>query len=93
MIAYDDRLFLFGGSGAYIPSAKMKASFNDLWCFNTNSEIWSQMYTEGDTPKKRMSHVASRLGCIMMIHGGFSSVGKVILDDFNLYDIELNRWL
>ena len=28
-----------------------------------------------------------------MTHGGFSTEGKIMLDDFNLYDIEQNRWL
>ena len=35
MIPYDDRLILFGGSGPYMPSVKMRVSYNDLWAFDT----------------------------------------------------------
>ena len=29
----------------------------------------------------------------MVVHGGFSTEGKIMLDDFNLFDIEMNRWV
>ena len=93
LVAYDDRLILFGGSGPYMASVKMRASYNDVWTFDTKKWEWSQIETEGNCPKKRINHVACRLGCIMMTNGGFSTEGKIMLDDFNLYDIELNRWL
>lgn len=35
MVSYKDQLILFGGAGPYIPSVKMRASFNDLWTFKT----------------------------------------------------------
>ena len=76
-----------------MPSVKMRASYNDLWAFDTKQQQWQQLDSDGNPPKKRINHVASRLGCIMMTHGGFSTEGKIMLDDFNLYDIELNRWL
>ena len=93
MIAYGDKLLLFGGSGPYIPSVKMRASYNDLWSFDTKTDLWTQIEAEGNVLKKRINHVASRLGCIMMTHGGFSTEAKIMLDDFSLYDIEQNRWL
>ena len=76
MIAYDNKLILFGGSGPYMPSVKMRASYNDLWSFNTTTEQWSYVDAAGEAPKKRLSHAAARLGCIMMTHGGFSTEGK-----------------
>ena len=93
MVAHDDQLILFGGSGPYMPSVKMRASYNDLWSFDTRSRLWTQIEAEGNAPKKRINHVASRFGCIMLTHGGFSTEGKIMLDDFSLFDIELNRWL
>ena len=76
-----------------MPSVKMRASYNDLWSFDTQIEQWNQLEPKGLAPKKRMNHVTCRLGCIMLTHGGFSTEGKIMLDDFNLYDIELQRWL
>lgn len=29
----------------------------------------------------------------MMTHGGFSTEGRIMLDDFNLFDFELGKWL
>lgn len=29
----------------------------------------------------------------MLIHGGYSSEGKITLGDFNLFDIELHKWI
>ena len=28
----------------------------------------------------------------MLIHGGFNSEAKIVLDDFNLYDLEADLW-
>ena len=33
MVTYDSKLYLFGGSGPYMPSVKMRASYNDTWAF------------------------------------------------------------
>ena len=40
-----------------------------------------------------MLHVSAALGSVMLIHGGYNSEGKVMLDDFNLFDIEEHKWL
>ena len=71
----------------------MSASFNDLWCFNTNEKQWIEIEPDGVMPKKRISHVSGFFGCIMLTHGGFNSEAKKLLDDFNLYDVQLNKWL
>ena len=93
MLTYGKNLYLFGGSGPYMPSVKMRASYNDTWAFETDKQKWVQQEPKGLIPKKRINHVACMFGCIMVVHGGFSTEGKVMLADFNLLDIEMNRWL
>ena len=93
MVAYKDQLVLFGGSGPYMPSVKMRASFNDLWVFKTKERRWQKIDSDRGVPKKRIGHVACMFGCVMMVHGGYSTEGKIMLDDFNLYDVKLGKWL
>ena len=71
----------------------MMPSFNDIWMFDTDRVIWSKLEGSGIPPKKRMYHTASVLGSLMLIHGGYSSEGKITLSDFNLFDIEVNKWI
>lgn len=40
-------------------------------------------------PKKRMNHSAAILGSIMLVHGGFCTEYKKLLDDFAMFDIEV----
>ena len=93
MVSYKDQLLLFGGSGPYMPSVKMRASFNDLWVFKTKDHRWQKVDCDSGVPKKRIGHVACMFGCIMLVHGGYSAEGKIMLDDFNLYDAKIGKWL
>ena len=76
-----------------MPNLQMMPSFNDIWMFDTDRVIWSKLEGSGIPPKKRMYHTASILGSLMLIHGGYSSEGKITLSDFNLFDIEVNKWI
>lgn len=40
-----------------------------------------------------MNHASGLLGCVMLVHGGFSTEAKRILDDFSLLDLELMHWV
>lgn len=33
------------------------------------------------------------LGSLMLIHGGYSTEGRIQLDDFNLFDVEEQKWI
>ena len=101
MIAYDKKLVVFGGAGNYMQSIKMRVSFNDLYIFDTRREEWIRVPEKNpalesdyvEPPKKRMSHAAGNLGCIMLIHGGYTTEQKKVLDDFKLFDVEEARWI
>ena len=93
MVTYNNKMVLFGGAGAYIPNLHMMPCFNDIWMFDTDNKKWQKLEGSGIPPKKRMLHVSAALGSVMLIHGGYNSEGKVMLDDFNLFDIEEHMWL
>ena len=56
-------------------------------------EKWLEEPDIHNPPKKRMNHSASIMGCIMMVHGGFSTEAKQVLDDYQLFDIEAMQWI
>ena len=55
--------------------------------------LWSKLEGSGIPPKKRMGHVSSMLGCLMLVHGGYNCESKLVLDDFNLFDAEEHKWI
>lgn len=73
MLAYDHKLVVFGGAGAYIPAIKMRLSFNDVHIFDTQSELWLKEPEIEGAPGKRMNHAAGILGSMMIVHGGFNT--------------------
>jgi hypothetical protein len=41
-----------------------------------------------------MNHVAGTMGSLMLIHGGYNTEEIVkVLEDFCLFDLELNQWV
>ena len=46
-----------------------------------------------EAPCRRMHHAADVYGCILVVHGGFSTESKDILGDFNLYDLDKKTWV
>ena len=93
MVEYDGNLALFGGGGEYMQKLKMRSSFNDIWVFDTKLLKWFKKEGSGIPPKKRMQHAATILGSLKMIHGGINTESKLVLDDFNLFDLDINRWV
>jgi len=93
MNIFEDKLVIFGGAGTYMNTIKMRLSFNDMFLFNTKKEKWSRVQEVGQVPKKRMGHVAAVMGGVYLVHGGFNTEGKIVLDDFNLYDFENKSWM
>lgn len=93
MVTYNENLFLFGGGGAFIKNLHMRPSFNDIWMFDTRRCAWNKLEGSGIPPKKRMAHCSAMMGSLMLLHGGYNCEGKICLDDFNLFDVELHKWV
>ena len=73
MLAYDRKLVVFGGAGAYMQTVKMRLSFNDVHIYDTEGEQWLKEAEIEGAPRKRMNHAASILGSMMLVHGGFNT--------------------
>ena len=56
----------------------------------TNQEIGGVTL---EAPRRRMHHAADVYGCILVVHGGFSTETKDILGDFSLYDLDKKTWI
>jgi len=76
-----------------MPNLHMMPSFNDIWMFETTKNLWTKFEGSGIPPKKRMGHAAAALGSLLLIHGGYNCEGKIHLDDFNLFDVEDQKWV
>ena len=61
--------------------------------FQSDNLNWTKLEGSGIPPKKRIYHTAATLGSLMLIHGGYSSEGKIVLGDFNIFDIEEIKWV
>jgi N-acetylneuraminic acid mutarotase len=93
MMVYDRKIVVFGGAGAYMPAIKTRLCYNDLQIFDTDSQQWLKEPEIEGAPKKRMSHCSAILGGFLLVHGGFSTDQKQLLNEFGLFDLELNRWV
>jgi hypothetical protein len=93
MLPYDKKLVVFGGAGGYLPAIKMRMSYNDVHIYDTEEEMWLKEPEIEGAPSKRMSHCASILGGMMVVHGGYNTEQKKILRDFGIFDLENQVWL
>lgn len=83
---------VFGGAGPYMPAIKMRVCYNDVHIFDTDSEKWLKEPEIEGAPVKRMSHCASILGGFMLVHGGYNTEQKKLLNEFGIFDLELQKW-
>lgn len=65
----EDNLYMFGGTdGQY--------HYTDLWCFDTRTELWTEVQTIGFIPAPREGHAAAMVDDVMYIYGGRGVDGK-----------------
>lgn len=93
MLPYDRQLVVFGGAGGYVTAIKMRLSFNDVQIYDTDLEQWLKPPEIEGAPRKRMSHSASIMGGFMLVHGGYNTDQKKLLNDFGLFDLETQKWI
>lgn len=94
-------MVVFGGAGSYNPKAKVRLSLNDVKIFDPRTKFWESdnFITKEvggvllEAPKRRMHHASDVYGCMLVVHGGFSTETKEILGDFSIYDIDNKTWV
>ncbi|CAG8489832.1 12693_t:CDS:2 [Acaulospora colombiana] len=65
--------------------------YNDLWCYDTHKNYWSEILCGGATPLPRESHCASLVDDVIYIFGGRTIEGKD-LADLAAFNINQKRW-
>ena len=75
-----------------MPSIKMRESYSNIWEFNTDSEIWTEWDVQPHG-KKRMHHAADIIGSLMLVHGGYSTESKKVMEDFAVLDTHIKKWV
>eukprot|EP00347_Sterkiella_histriomuscorum_P022130 403331578 len=93
MCQYDNKIYIFGGAGPYISSIKMRLSFNDVQVFDIDQEQWLKEPDIEGAPKKRQNHIGCMLGSAMVVHGGFNTEQKKVLNDFGIFDVDIQKWV
>lgn len=84
IITYNDKLYLFGGTNGYI-------WFNDVWCYDPDTNSWSELPCIGYIPASREGHAAALVDDVMYIFGGRSDDGAD-LGDLAAFRISTRRW-
>ena len=83
MNTYKDSLYVFGGYDG-------KRWLNDLYQFNTQSLVWSQVTITGPSPQPRQYHASATINNLLYIYGGYN--GSIWLQDLIIADLESLKW-
>ncbi|KJZ74801.1 hypothetical protein HIM_05918 [Hirsutella minnesotensis 3608] len=84
VITYNDKMFLFGGTNGF-------QWFNDVWCYDSVTNTWSQLDCIGYIPAPREGHAAALVDDVMYIFGGRTEEGSD-LGDLAAFRISSRRW-
>ncbi|CAG8492728.1 17936_t:CDS:2 [Acaulospora morrowiae] len=82
--AYKEKIYIFGGTDGV-------RCYNDMWCYDTQKNYWSEVFCGSITPYPRESHCASIVDDIIYIFGGRTIEGKD-LADLAAFNINQKRW-
>ena len=81
-VIYQNKLFVFGGRTKIDINTKHKEAseiMNDLDVFNIDECKWSTPSIPfANKPTARRNHIAERIGCCMLIHGGLDEHNNVL---------------
>ncbi|CAG8478565.1 1426_t:CDS:10 [Diversispora eburnea] len=82
--SYQDNLYVFGGTDGI-------KCYNDLWCYDTKNNFWTEIICECATPIPRESHRASLIDDVFYIFGGRTIEGKE-LSDLAAFKLNSKQW-
>mmetsp|Transcript_63025 Transcript_63025/g.176278 ORF Transcript_63025/g.176278 Transcript_63025/m.176278 type:complete len:772 (+) Transcript_63025:110-2425(+) len=69
-VVYGKSMFIFGGT------SKLQERYDDLWEFNIEREMWSEVAVAGARPSARTFHCAAVLSGQMFVFGGYDGERK-----------------
>ena len=79
---YNETLLLFGGLRL--------THLNDLWAFDVNSEVWSELQTVGQKPSARKGSLIAVVFENMFVYGGNDA--STVFDDWYLLNLQSLKW-
>ena len=63
---------------------------NDLWAFDVNSEVWSELQTVGQKPSARKASLMAVISEHMFVYAGSDS--NTVFDDWYLLNLQNLKW-
>ncbi|PGH05056.1 hypothetical protein GX51_03154 [Blastomyces parvus] len=84
IVSYNDKLYLFGGTNGI-------EWFNDVWCYDPRTNLWTQLDYVGFVPAAREGHAAAIVNDVMYIFSGRTEEGAD-LADLAAFRITTRRW-
>ncbi|KAI2075371.1 Negative regulator of mitotic exit [Ophidiomyces ophidiicola] len=84
IVSFNDKLYLFGGTNGV-------QWFNDVWCYDPMTNVWSQLDYVGFIPAAREGHAAALVNDVMYVFGGRTDEG-MDLSDLAAFRITTRRW-
>ncbi|CEI92921.1 hypothetical protein RMCBS344292_07168 [Rhizopus microsporus] len=83
-VVYDNKLYIFGGINA-------SHLYNDIWCLDLVTRVWSQVEAVGYIPAPRESCAAALVDDTIYIFGG-RGLNGFTLGDLYAFRIKSRRW-
>ncbi|KAF8975104.1 Negative regulator of mitotic exit [Entomortierella lignicola] len=82
--AYEGKLYIFGG-------ADDKYYYNDIWCYDPQTNKWEAVSAFGTLPASRQGHTATVIGDTMYVYGGMNFEDQ-LLGDLCAFKFTEHRW-
>ncbi len=86
---------IYGGAGPYQENMKSRVTYSDLKIFDMQRNDWHENDFSRDGVnggKKRMNHASCIFGGMLIVHGGYFCEEKSLYSEFEIFDLEINRW-
>ena len=69
-VVYEGKVYIFGGHGGLSYS---RTAFNDLYCFDLETEIWEKIVPNNNPPEGRGGHSTFASEGKIFVYGGWNS--------------------
>ncbi|KAH3763087.1 Kelch-type beta propeller [Pelomyxa schiedti] len=81
-VCHNGKLYIFGGWDN-------PRTFEDLWCFDFSTSVWTELHPEGDLPGRRRTHSAVVCNDCMYVFGGFCKCADCTGSYDSLHELNL----
>ncbi|KAG0045353.1 Negative regulator of mitotic exit [Gryganskiella cystojenkinii] len=82
--SFDGKVYIFGG-------ADNKYYYNDIWCYNPETDRWSSIAAFGTLPDSRQGHTTVVIDDTMYVFGGMNNEDR-LLGDLWAFNFTERRW-